>query len=138
MKYDRRYLEMKTVEVLSFNLLWNFNPTTSSGSDLLIYRFLCRLIYNFSNIRTANLNSLYFTRTANLISLCFTRTAKLWSTETGKCYHTFKGHTAEIVCVTFNSSSTLVATGSMDTMGKIWDVETGVEMASLQVILDML
>ena len=61
------------------------------------------------------------------------RTAKLWSTETGKCYHTFKGHTAEIVCVTFNSSSTLVATGSMDTMGKIWDVETGVEMASLQV-----
>ena len=37
------------------------------------------------------------------------------------------------MCVTFNSSSTLVATGSMDTMGKIWDVETGVEMASLQV-----
>ena len=58
----------------------------------------------------------------------------MWSTETGKCYHTFKGHTAEIVCVTFNSSSTLVATGSMDTMGKIWDVESGVEMASLQVI----
>ena len=60
----------------------------------------------------------------------------MWSTETGKCYHTFKGHTAEIVCVTFNSSSTLVATGSMDTMGKIWDVETGVEMASLQVSID--
>ena len=61
----------------------------------------------------------------------------MWSTDTGKCYHTFKGHTAEIVCVTFNSSSTLVATGSMDTMGKIWDVETGVEMASLQVSPDV-
>lgn len=27
----------------------------------------------------------------------FDKTCKLWSTETGKCYHTFRGHSAEIV-----------------------------------------
>ena len=27
----------------------------------------------------------------------FDKTCKLWSSETGKCYHTFRGHTAEIV-----------------------------------------
>lgn len=27
----------------------------------------------------------------------FDKTCKVWSTETGKCYHTFRGHSAEIV-----------------------------------------
>lgn len=27
----------------------------------------------------------------------FDKTCKLWSTETGQCYHTFRGHSAEIV-----------------------------------------
>lgn len=27
----------------------------------------------------------------------FDKTCKLWSTETGKCFYTFRGHTAEIV-----------------------------------------
>ena len=29
----------------------------------------------------------------------FDKTCKLWSSETGKCFHTFTGHTAEIVSV---------------------------------------
>lgn len=27
----------------------------------------------------------------------FDKTAKLWSSETGKCFHTYRGHAAEIV-----------------------------------------
>ena len=59
--------------------------------------------------------------------------AQLWSTETGKCYHTFRGHSGEIVCLGFNPSSTLVATGSMDTTAKLWSVETGAEQCTLSV-----
>lgn len=29
----------------------------------------------------------------------FDKTCKLWSSETGKCYHTFRGHSAEIVSI---------------------------------------
>ncbi|NXR97712.1 DAW1 factor, partial [Oxylabes madagascariensis] len=50
---------------------------------------------------------------------------------TGKCFYTFRGHSAEIVCLSFNPQSTLLATGSMDTTAKLWDVETGEEVATL-------
>ncbi|NXK60051.1 DAW1 factor, partial [Sylvietta virens] len=50
---------------------------------------------------------------------------------TGKCYHTFRGHRAEIVCLSFNPQSTLLATGSMDTTAKLWDLEKGEEVATL-------
>lgn len=29
----------------------------------------------------------------------FDKTCKLWCAETGKCFHTFRGHMAEIVCI---------------------------------------
>uniref|UniRef100_A0A803VME8 Dynein assembly factor with WD repeat domains 1 n=1 Tax=Ficedula albicollis TaxID=59894 RepID=A0A803VME8_FICAL len=61
----------------------------------------------------------------------FDKTCKLWSTETGQCYHTFRGHSAEIVCLSFNPQSTLLATGSMDTTAKLWDLEKGEEVATL-------
>lgn len=60
---------------------------------------------------------------------------QLWSTESGKCFHTFRGHAGEIVCLGFNPSSTLVATGSMDTTAKLWSVETGIEQCTLTVSL---
>ncbi|NWU23981.1 DAW1 factor, partial [Dyaphorophyia castanea] len=50
---------------------------------------------------------------------------------TGKCYHTFRGHSAEIVCLSFNPQSTLLATGSMDTTAKLWDLEKGEAVATL-------
>jgi len=37
------------------------------------------------------------------------------------------------VCLNFDPKSTKVATGSMDTSAKIWDVETGVELCTLSV-----
>ena len=57
----------------------------------------------------------------------------MWSSDTGKCFHTFRGHTAEIVCLSFNPQSTLVATGSMDTTAKLWDIHSGHEVATLAV-----
>ncbi|NXB71245.1 DAW1 factor, partial [Donacobius atricapilla] len=50
---------------------------------------------------------------------------------TGKCFYTFRGHSAEIVCLSFNPQSTLLATGSMDTTAKLWDLEKGEEVATL-------
>lgn len=61
----------------------------------------------------------------------FDKTAKLWEASSGKLWHTLKGHTAEIVCVQFNSASTRICTGSMDNCAKLWDVEHGTEVCSL-------
>ncbi|XP_078184872.1 dynein assembly factor with WD repeat domains 1 isoform X5 [Callithrix jacchus] len=61
----------------------------------------------------------------------FDKTCKLWSVETGQCYHTFRGHRAEIVCLSFNPQSTLVATGSMDTTAKLWNIQNGEEVLTL-------
>jgi len=40
------------------------------------------------------------------------------------------------VCLAFNPQSTVVATGSMDTTAKLWDVETGAEISTLSVSID--
>ena len=37
------------------------------------------------------------------------------------------------VCVAFNPQSTVVATGSMDTTAKLWDVQKGAEISTLSV-----
>ena len=42
------------------------------------------------------------------------------------------------MCVNFNPQSTLVATGSMDTTGRLWDVVNGTERATLAVSNDNL
>lgn len=60
-------------------------------------------------------------------------TTQLWDTFTGKCYYSFRGHEAEVICVVFNFQSTLVGTGSMDQTGRLWDVETGRAVACLRV-----
>ena len=68
-----------------------------------------------------------------MLLLIFFSLGQLWSSKDGKCYHTFRGHTAEIVSVAFNPQSTLVATGSMDTTAKLWSVEKGTEVHTLAV-----
>lgn len=62
----------------------------------------------------------------------FDKTCKLWDVATGSCFHTFKGHTAEIVCLAFNPQSTLLASGSMDRAAKIWEIESGKELGTLE------
>ncbi|PSN42418.1 hypothetical protein C0J52_11739 [Blattella germanica] len=55
----------------------------------------------------------------------FDKTAKLWSAETGECYSTLWGHTAEVVTVQFNPQSLLVGTSSMDTTARLYHIATG-------------
>jgi len=38
---------------------------------------------------------------------------------------TTRGHASEIVCVGFNPPGRAVATGSMDSTARLWDVESG-------------
>ena len=59
--------------------------------------------------------------------------SQLWNAETGSCYHTFRGHTGEIICLTFDPQSTLVASGSIDGTARLWSVEHGNEKATLAV-----
>ena len=65
----------------------------------------------------------------------FDKTCKLWNAQTGQCYFTYRGHTSEIVCLSFNPQSTIIATGSMDATSKLWDVQSGNELATLAVSL---
>ena len=62
----------------------------------------------------------------------FDKTCKLWDVATGSCFHTFKGHTAEIVCLAFNPQSTILASGSMDRTAKLWDIASGKEIGALE------
>lgn len=63
----------------------------------------------------------------------FDKQCRLWSADTGKCFYALRGHTAEVVCVTFDPTSTTLATGSMDNTAKLWNVERGQETATLAV-----
>uniref|UniRef100_A0A671K9V0 Dynein assembly factor with WD repeat domains 1 n=1 Tax=Sinocyclocheilus anshuiensis TaxID=1608454 RepID=A0A671K9V0_9TELE len=86
---------------------------------------------------------------SSFITGSYDRTCKIWDTASGEELHTLEGHrnvvyaigscaldhscpeSFRMVCLAFNPQSTLVATGSMDTMAKLWDVESGKEMSTL-------
>uniref|UniRef100_A0A672R8A6 Dynein assembly factor with WD repeat domains 1 n=1 Tax=Sinocyclocheilus grahami TaxID=75366 RepID=A0A672R8A6_SINGR len=56
----------------------------------------------------------------------FDKTCKLWSAETGKCFYTFRGHTAEIIIsLSFNTMGDHLVTGSFDHTAILWDVSSG-------------
>lgn len=59
------------------------------------------------------------------------QTCKLWNAYTGELYYTLTGHQTEIVCMSINPQSTVIATGSMDNTAKLWDVERGCEISTL-------
>jgi len=60
---------------------------------------------------------------------------KVWNVLTGACLHDFREHTREVVCIALSPSSSsssshshsrpLLASGSMDTTVKIWDIAHG-------------
>ena len=45
--------------------------------------------------------------------------------------HTIVAHSADVQCVSFNSTGTMIATGSDDKYVKLWDARTGAAIASL-------
>jgi WD40 repeat protein len=59
------------------------------------------------------------------------QTCKVWDSHTGQLFHTYRGHSTEIVCLSFNPDSSIIATGSMDNTAKLWDTETGQELHTL-------
>jgi dynein assembly factor with WDR repeat domains 1 len=60
-----------------------------------------------------------------VITGSFDKTCKLWDAKSGENIHTFRGHDAEIVCLTFDPKGKIVATGSMDNTSRLYDVESG-------------
>ena len=42
----------------------------------------------------------------------------------GKCLTSFRGHSAEILCLAFDLSSSQMVTGSMDKTTILWNLET--------------
>ena len=60
---------------------------------------------------------------------------QVWDANNGELIYTLRGHATEIVCLSFNPQSTIIATGSMDSTAKLWDVESGEELCTLLVTL---
>ena len=44
--------------------------------------------------------------------------------------HTLTGHSRWVLCIAFSRDGKRVVSGSSDTLVKIWNVETGVEVSS--------
>uniref|UniRef100_A0A8C2AKM1 Dynein assembly factor with WD repeat domains 1 n=1 Tax=Cyprinus carpio TaxID=7962 RepID=A0A8C2AKM1_CYPCA len=81
---------------------------------------------------------------SSFITGSYDRTCKIWDTASGEELHTLEGHRNVVYAIAFNNPYgekhsqsplclflTLVATGSMDTMAKLWDVESGKEVSTL-------
>jgi len=52
-------------------------------------------------------------------------TAKIWDIEMERMIHNLKGHSAEVISLSFTSEGDRVLTGSFDSTAKIWDLRTG-------------
>lgn len=48
---------------------------------------------------------------------------------------TLKGHTAEIVCLSFDPTSYYIATGSMDNTAIFWSLETNQQIFKIDVFI---
>ena len=64
----------------------------------------------------------------------FSYNEQLWNTKDGSMLYTFRGHIAEIVCLSFDPMSTYLVTGSMDKTSILWNVETGQAVMQIDVL----
>ena len=55
----------------------------------------------------------------------------VWSSLDGTRLGTYEGHTGAVWGLDVNASSTLLATAGADSSTRIWEVETGVEVAKI-------
>ena len=58
--------------------------------------------------------------------------AKLWDANTGAAITTLVGHTDSVASIGFNHDGTLVATGGLEGVVKVWKVDTGELVQSLE------
>ncbi|KAJ3300782.1 Transducin (beta)-like 3 [Borealophlyctis nickersoniae] len=61
----------------------------------------------------------------HLVSASQSLLLKLWDLATGEEVRSWKAHEAPVITMDFDSTSTLVATGSADSTVKVWDVDRG-------------
>ncbi|KAJ9457192.1 putative WD40 repeat-containing protein [Diplonema papillatum] len=66
-----------------------------------------------------------------VITAAFDNTCRVWNALTGESLHTLAGHDLEVVCVSVNRASTLIASGSIDQSVIIWNALTGSQVAVL-------
>ena len=56
---------------------------------------------------------------------------RLWSTKTAKVVHTLRGHEQRVWSISFSHDGTRIASASEDGKAKVWDIQTGQEMLTL-------
>ena len=62
---------------------------------------------------------------AKILTASYDTTAKIWSSATGECTQTFRGHTNGIMSAVFSADESSVLTASYDETAKIWSRATG-------------
>ena len=50
----------------------------------------------------------------------------LWDLDTGKRVRSWKAHEAPVLCMEFDPTGTLLATGSADSTCKLWDIDRAI------------
>jgi WD40 repeat protein len=74
----------------------------------------------FTNLFTDSATAAVHRFGDKVVTGSFDKTAKIWDSSTGELLHTLRGHSTEIVCLSFDPTGQLVATGSMDSTAKLW------------------
>ena len=59
-------------------------------------------------------------------------TAWVWAAQSGKLHRSLQGHTDGVCAAAFNSGSTRIVTGSLDSTIRIWDAQTGEQLLVLE------
>src|SRR5690606_27198994 len=78
-------------------------------------------LYQGSTIR-----SLDFHPGGDLLAVgCEDSNVYLWSTKAGRLERVLRGHSAEVVRVSFDDEGTLLASSAWDTRTRLWDIDTG-------------
>ncbi len=102
---------------------------TTSGPDAIIWdlqsgtrkhTFRHQLAIDYEGA----IDSAVFNRDETKLLTTFSFALFVWDINTETCLHTLR-HTSTITSALFNSTSTLIASGSQDFTAKVWDVETG-------------
>ena len=113
-----------------------FNPkgkTIIAGSGnraLLLDRTTGKVVQEFKD--TTPIFSVAFSPDGETVLTSSNKAARLWNVRTGKPIQTFTGHTKIILSAAFNPKGGTILTGSSDGTAKIWDIQSGAVLKTLE------